>query len=613
MRPACRLDTIVPPGSPCVAWRFHGSKNSKKEKRRRRPVQANEPRHPPERPNRHGAGVQRLRLLGREHLARARLVGRARGHEEPRAAGARPGRTDGRCGLVALARHQHSRGHNPAQKGRGQGRRLQAAGRLRAHRHRFRRPGQGRPLPAGGRQTAPLQLHAVRAEGGRARRERRKRLPRRIHDQRQRDRPSEAHRQVRAEKVGGRPNVRHRARIAMVAAEVQTMTRHFAAMLAALAVFAASAALAQEPVKIGLIMPYSGQFADAATQMDNAIKLYMKEHGDTVAGRKLEIIRRDTGGVAPDIAKRHAQELVVRDRVDILAGFVLTPNALAAADVSAEAKKFMVVMNAATAIITTKSPYMARTSLTVPQLNETFGAWAYRSGIRKLYTMVSDYGPGHDAEGAFQRGFKEAGGEIVGSVRIPVVNPDFFPFVQRAKDLNPEAMYVFIPGGAQPAAFGKALVDLGIDSKKTRVLGQGEISEENALKIMGDAALGLVTAFHYDHNHKSAANAKFVSAYNAAWGRNPDFFSVGGWDGMHLIYEALKKTGGKTDAESLIAAAKGMKWESPRGAIAIDPETRDIVQTVYIRRVEKVGGRLVNVEIDKIDNVKDPVKERMKK
>jgi len=390
------------------------------------------------------------------------------------------------------------------------------------------------------------------------------------------------------------------------------MNRRSAAIFAALA-FAVPPAHAQQPVKIGLIMPYSGQFADAATQMDNAIKLYMKEHGETVAGRKLEIIRRDTGGVAPDIAKRHAQELVVRDHVDILAGFVLTPNALAAADVSVEAKKFMVVMNAATAIITTRSPYIVRTSVTVPQLNEAFGAWAYRTGVRKAYTLVSDYGPGIDAEGAFQRGFKEAGGEIVGSVRIPVVNPDFFPFVQRAKDLNPEAMYVFIPGGAQPAAFAKAVVDLGIDSKKTRILGQGEITEENALRVMGDAALGLVTAFHYDYNHKSAANAKFVAAYNAAWGRNPDFFSVGGWDGMHLIHEALKKTGGKTDAEALIAAAKGMKWESPRGPIAIDPETRDIVQTVYIRRVERVGGRLLNVEIDKIENVKDPVKERMKK
>ena len=390
------------------------------------------------------------------------------------------------------------------------------------------------------------------------------------------------------------------------------MNRRFAAILGALALFAASSALAQ-PVKIGLIMPYSGQFADAATQMDNAVKLYMKQHGDSVAGRKLEIIRRDTGGVAPDVAKRHAQELVVRDKVDILAGFVLTPNALAAADVSTEAKKFMVVMNAATSIITTRSPYMARTSVTIPQLNEAFGAWAYQNGVRKAYTMVSDYGPGIDAEGAFQRAFKDAGGQMLGSVRIPVANPDFFPFVQRAKDLNPEAIYVFIPGGAQPAAFGKALVDLGIDSKKTKVLGQGEITEENALKVMGDAALGLITAFHYDHNHKSAVNSKFVAAYNAAWGRNPDFFSVGGWDGMQLIYETLKKTGGKTDGESLIGAAKGMKWESPRGPIAIDPETRDIIQTVYIRRLEKIGGKLLNVEIGKVENVKDPVKERMKK
>ena len=388
------------------------------------------------------------------------------------------------------------------------------------------------------------------------------------------------------------------------------MTRHLAAALGAFAL-AASPALAQQPVKIGLIMPYTGQFADASAQMDNAIKLYVKEHGDTVAGRKVEFIRRDSAGV-PDNAKRHAQELVVRDKVDILAGFVITPEALSAADVSVEAKKFMVVMNAATSIITTRSPYMARTSITIPQLNEAFGAWVHKNGVRKAYTMVSDYGPGIDAEGAFQRGFKEAGGELLGSVRMPVASPDFFPFVQRAKDLGPEAIYVFIPGGAQPAAFGKALLDLRMDSSKTKILGQGEITEENALKVMGDAALGFITAFHYDHNHKSAANAKFVGAYNAEYKRNPDFFSVGGWDGMHLIYEALKKTGGNADGEALIGAAKGMKWESPRGPIAIDPETRDIVQTVYIRRVEKVAGQLLNVEIDKIENVKDPVKARMK-
>ncbi len=382
----------------------------------------------------------------------------------------------------------------------------------------------------------------------------------------------------------------------------------------AVVLLAASTAHAQGVIKIGLILPYSGQFADTATQMDNAIKLYVKQNGDVVAGRKLEFIRKDTGGIAPDVAKRLAQELVVRDKVDILAGFVLTPNAMAAGDVSTEAKKFMVVMNAATAIVTTKSPYMARTSVTIPQLNETFGAWAYRNGVRKVYTMVSDYGPGHDAEGGFQRGFKEAGGEVIGSVRYPVANPDFSAFVQRAKDMNPDGIFVFVPGGVQPAALGKALAERGIDPRKTRIMGQGELTDDSALKSMGDAGLGIITVFHYDYNHDSALNREFVKAYNElSGGRNPDLFSIGGYDGMHLIYEALKKTGGKTDAESLIAAAKGMRWESPRGPISIDPETRDIVQTVYIRRVEKVGNALRNVEFDKVENVKDPVKARMKK
>jgi branched-chain amino acid transport system substrate-binding protein len=377
---------------------------------------------------------------------------------------------------------------------------------------------------------------------------------------------------------------------------------------------AAAPAHAQGTVKIGLIMPYSGQFADVATQMDNAIKLYVKQKGDTVAGKKLEFIRKDTGGIAPDVAKRLAQELVVRDKVDILAGFVLTPNALAVGDVSTEAKKFMVVMNAATSIITTKSPYMVRVSVTLPQLTETFGTWAYKNGIRKAYTMVSDYGPGHDAEQSFQRGFKEAGGEIVGAVRFPVANPDFAAFVQRAKDLNPEAIFIFVPGGVQPSAIGKALAERGIDAKKTKVLGMGELTEDEARKTMGDASLGILTVYHYDHNHQSALNREFVKAFNAEYGgRNPNIYSIGGYDGMHLIYEALKKTGGNTDAEALVAAAKGMAWESPRGPISIDPETRDIVQTVYIRRVDKVGGQLLNVEFDKIENVKDPFKARMKK
>jgi branched-chain amino acid transport system substrate-binding protein len=374
-----------------------------------------------------------------------------------------------------------------------------------------------------------------------------------------------------------------------------------------------SPAGAQDTVKIGLIMAYSGQFADTAAQMDSGIKLYMKQKGDTVAGKKIELIRKDTGGPNPDVAKRLAQELVVRDGVDILAGFTLTPEALAASDVSAQAKKFMVIMNAATSIITTKSDYSARTSMTLPMVGETLGSWAAKNGTKKAYTMVSDFGPGHDAEGAFQRAFKAAGGEIIGSVRMPVANPDFSAFVQRAKDLNPEAIFVFVPGGAQPAALGKSFAERGIDATKIRILGTGEVTDENAVKSMGDAALGIITAWHYDYNHPSKMNQDFVKAYNDEFKRNPDFFAVGGYDGMHLIYEALKKAGGKTDADSLIAAAKGMKWESPRGQIMIDPETRDIVQTIYIRRVEKKGNNLVNTEFDKVDNVKDPVKAAMPK
>jgi branched-chain amino acid transport system substrate-binding protein len=376
--------------------------------------------------------------------------------------------------------------------------------------------------------------------------------------------------------------------------------------------FSALPARAQQTVKIGVILAYSGQFADPAAQMDNGIKLYLREHGDVVAGKRIELIRKDTGGIAPDVAKRLAQELIVRDNVDLLAGFALTPNALAAADVSAQAKKFMVNMNAGTAIITTKSPYMVRTSFTVPQLNETLGAWAYRIGIRKVYTMVSDFGPGHDGEAAFHKGFKDAGGEIVGASRYPVANQDFSAFVQRAKDSNAEAIYVWTPGGPQPAAIGKALAERGIDPGKTRILAQGELTSEDALKSMGDAAIGIITAFHYDFNHASAMNASFVRSYRDSFGRNPDMFSVGAYDGMHVICEALKKTGGKTDSESLIAAAKGMQWESPRGTMSIDAETRDVVQTVYIRRVERVGGELRNVEFDKIENVKDPFKARMK-
>ena len=368
---------------------------------------------------------------------------------------------------------------------------------------------------------------------------------------------------------------------------------------------------AQDTVKIGLLMTYTGQFTDAATQMDDGIKLYMKQHGEMVAGKKIELLRKDTAG-APDQAKRLAQELLVNDHADILAGFVITPEAMAAAALSAKARKLMVVMNAATSIITTKSPYIVRSSVTLPQNCEVLGTWAFQNGIKKVFTMVSDYAPGLDAESAFQRAFTAAGGEIIGAVRVPLANPDFSAFVQRAKDAGGEGIFVFVPGGSQPVALAKALVERGMDPSKIKIMGQGELADESALKAMGDAAIGIVTAFHYDYTHDSPANKEFVARYNAEFKRNPDFFSVGGYDGMHIIYEGLQKTGGSADGDSLINAVKGIHWESPRGPVSIDPETRDIINTVYIRRVEKVGGQVRNVETAKFEDVKDPVKARMK-
>src|SRR5262245_42181212 len=400
-------------------------------------------------------------------------------------------------------------------------------------------------------------------------------------------------------------------------AEAARRQREDFRMLARTAVFAAlglglawsTGASAEGTLKIGLILPYSGPFADAGNQLDAGIKLYMQQHGDEVAGKKIEIIRKDTGGPAPDVAKRLAQELVVRDQVDILAGFALTPEALGAADIATEAKKLMVVMNGATSVITEKSPYIVRTSLTIPQVNYVFGKWAFeKGGVKEAYTLVADYGPGHDAESSFAKGFTEAGGTIVGADKTPVANPDFSAYVQRVKDANPEAVYIFIPGGGQPAALGKALAERGLTPPNTKLFGQGELTHPEALESMGDTAAGIVTTFHYTLERDDPVNKEFVAAYQAANnGRNPDLFSVGGYDGMHLIYEALKKTNGDTTGDALLAAAKGMSWQSPRGPMSIDPETRDVVQTVYIREVKKVGDTFQNVIIEEIKDVKDPL------
>jgi branched-chain amino acid transport system substrate-binding protein len=252
---------------------------------------------------------------------------------------------------------------------------------------------------------------------------------------------------------------------------------------------------------------------------------------------------------------------------------------------------------------------MVRSSFTLPQVAEALGGWAAsKEKIKQVYTMVTDFGPGIDGEQYFQKAFKESGGEIIGSVRMPLSNPDFTPFVQRAKDMNPEAIFIFIPGGAQPAALGKVIAERGLDPRKIKIMSSGEAVDETAIKGLGELAIGRLSAQHYDYNHQSKLNLEFVKAYNGEFGRNPDFFSVGGYDGMHIIYEALKQTNGKADGETLVQVARNLKWESPRGPVSIDPETRDIVQTIYIRRTEKVDGKVVNVDIDKVENVKDPVK-----
>ncbi|MBL4725891.1 MAG: ABC transporter substrate-binding protein [Rhizobiaceae bacterium] len=367
------------------------------------------------------------------------------------------------------------------------------------------------------------------------------------------------------------------------------------------------AAQAADTIKIGIVNAYSGQFADPAAQLDNGIKLYMQIHGDMVNGKKIVIIRKDVGGIKPPLAKQLAAELVTRDNVDVLAGNLLTPNALAVAAVSAEAEKFMVIMNASTSFITTKSPYVARTSVTSAQLNSAFGTWVANKGVKEVYTMVTDYAPGKGSGKAFESAFIAGGGKVVGSDATPVVNPDFSPFVQRIADAKPEAIYIWVPGGTQPPAVGKALAERGVTPANTKIYGQGELTDDAALLAMGDASLGIITAYHYNIHRDTKLNNEFVKAYRAANdGRDPDIYTIGAYDGMHLIYEALKKAGGDTSGKALIAAAKGMEWESPRGTMSIDPETRDVVQTIYIREVQKVDGKPVNVIIDQIDHAKDP-------
>jgi branched-chain amino acid transport system substrate-binding protein len=379
----------------------------------------------------------------------------------------------------------------------------------------------------------------------------------------------------------------------------------------AAAALLSSGAAAQDTVKVGLILPMTGPSASTGKQIDAAVKLYVAQHGATVAGKKIEVILKDDTGSA-DVTKRLAQELVVNDKVAFLAGFGLTPVALAVAPIATQAKVPEIVMAAGTSSITEASPFIARTSFTLAQSSVPMAEWALKNGIKKVVTLVSDYGPGIDAEKSFTERFTRDGGTAE-ALRVPLKNPDFAPFLQKAADAKPDALFVFVPSGFG-AQFVKQFVERGMDKSGIKLIATGDVTDDDLLNGMGDVVLGVINTHNYSANHNSATNKAFVEAFKKAnGGMRPNFMAVGGYDGMNLIYEALKKTGGSTDGEKLMAAIKGMAWESPRGPISIDPETRDIIQNIYVRKVEKVGGELYNVEFETIPNVKDPVKAAAKK
>ena len=369
---------------------------------------------------------------------------------------------------------------------------------------------------------------------------------------------------------------------------------------------AATGALAQQTIKIGLILPMTGPMASSGAQINAAVQLYLERNGTTVAGKRIEVILKDDGAV-PDNTKRLAQELIVNDKVAAIAGFGITPGALSAAPLATQAKVPEIVMVAGSSIVTEKSPYIVRTSFTLAQSSVIMAEWAAKNGIKRVVSIVSDYAPGVESEISFQQTFTAAGGEVVEAIRVPFQSLDFAPFLQRARDAGPDAVFVFVPSGQ--GSFAKQFGERGLDKAGIKLICTGDVTDDEKLNGMGDVMIGTVSAHDYSAAHPSAMNKAYVAAFKKANnGLRPNHVSVGGYDGMHLFYEALKKTNGTTDGDALIGAMKGMAWESPRGPISIDPETRDIVQNVYIRRVEKIDGELYNIEFATFEAVKDPVK-----
>ena len=387
--------------------------------------------------------------------------------------------------------------------------------------------------------------------------------------------------------------------------------RHLIALTAAsLMGWGVSIAHAQDNTfKVGLLLPMTGPFASTGKQMEAGARLYLTQHGDTVAGKKIELILKDDTST-PDVTKRLAQEMVVNQKVNVLAGFGLTPLAFATAPVATQSKTPMVVMAAATSSITQASPYIVRSSFTVPQVVTALADWAYKNNIKKVVSLVTDYGPGVDSEKFFKDTFVANGGVVVETLRVPLRNPDFAPFLQKVRDAKPDALFAFVPAGVGTALM-KQFTERGLDKAGIRVIAEGSVTDDDILNDMGEVALGLVTAHHYSASHNSPQNKKFVEAFaKANNGMRPNFMAVGAYDGMRVIVEALKATQGKGDGDALLAAMKGQIFESPRGSMYIDAQTRDVVHSIYIRKVERKNGQLYNTEIETIKDVKDPGKAR---
>jgi branched-chain amino acid transport system substrate-binding protein len=348
----------------------------------------------------------------------------------------------------------------------------------------------------------------------------------------------------------------------------------------------------------------TGPFNQIGKQMMAGARLYMREYGSTIAGTKIEILLKDDTSL-PDVGKRLAQALIVNDKVALLLGGI-TPSALTVAPLTAEAKIPMIVAVSGASITVERSPYIVRRSFTIGQSSSVIAEWATKNGAKKIVTLVNDWTPGLEAEKTFTDVAVKGGAEIVATLRVPLANPDFAPFLQRTRDLKPDTFFVFVPNN-QAGPLVKQFLERGLDKSGIRLISTGDLTPDDDLPNMTDAMLGLVTAHHYSALHDSAVNKAYVDAFRKVYGGRPGYHSVAGYDAMHLLYQTLAKTGGTTDGDSLVTAMKGMRWESPRGPIAIDPETRDIIQNEYIRKVETVNGELYNVEFATIEAVKDPL------